>query len=323
MSYYLYLFETMKKLLIISQILYFSLFAQGNVYPVETSYGGGIGFGNMYMIMNEVPGSDVMDKMGFDADQLQTKPLVFYGGEGFAQMTGPWRLGGYAGIGASQISNVYDIVLYANRDGVPLYQEPAPGAGLLGDATYVYRGDGSTPLEETTERLSVKGKLNIYLGAVTAEYVFPIYRDLEVMAGALMGLGSYNLSVDQNIGTPTWSNLGRSMYGYMQGDSVMVELDANGGTFDDAADALDVKGVQPVRVTESMTEISSLFFNFQPYIAVKWQFLDRMGLRMSAGFNRGTIGAGRWRLNGHIPINNSPEASIGGFTVRTVIYFGL
>ena len=64
-------------------------------------------------------------------------------------------------------------------------------------------------------------------------------------------------------------------------------------------------------------------FNFQPYVAIKWQFLDRMGLRMSAGFNRGTIGAGRWRLNGHIPINDSPEASIGGFTVRTVIYFGL
>ena len=176
---------------------------------------------------------------------------------------------------------------------------------------------------ETTERLSVKGKLNIYLGAITAEYVFPIYRDLEIMTGALMGLGSYNLSVDQSIGIPIWSDLGRSMYGYIQGDSVMVELDANGGTFDDAADELNRKGVQPIRVSESMTEISSLFFNFQPYVAIKWQFLDRMGLRMSAGFNRGTIGAGRWRLNGHIPINDSPEASIGGFTVRTVIYFGL
>ena len=309
----------MKKILIISQILYCSLFGQGNLYPVETSYGGGIGFGNMYMVMNEVPGGEVMDRMGFNVDQLQTKPLVFYGGEGFAQMTGPWRLGGYAGIGASQVSNVYDFVLYANRDGVPLYQEPNAGA-VNGDQLYTYKPGVDL---ETTERLSVKGKLNIYLGAITAEYVFPIYRDLEIMTGALMGLGSYNLSVDQSIGIPIWSDLGRSMYGYIQGDSVMVELDANGGTFDDAADELNRKGVQPIRVSESMTEISSLFFNFQPYVAIKWQFLDRMGLRMSAGFNRGTIGAGRRRLNGHIPINDSPEASIGGFTVRTVIYFGL
>ena len=70
-------------------------------------------------------------------------------------------------------------------------------------------------------------------------------------------------------------------------------------------------------------EISALFFNFQPYVALKWQFLDRMGLRISAGFNNGTIGAGRWKLNGHMPISDSPEASISGLTVRTVIYFGL
>ena len=78
-------------------------YSQGDIYPVETSYGGGIGFGNMYMILNDVPGGTVMDSMGFDVDQLQTRPLVFYGGEGFAQMTGPWRLGGYAGIGLSLI----------------------------------------------------------------------------------------------------------------------------------------------------------------------------------------------------------------------------
>ena len=85
-------------------------YSQGDIYPVETSYGGGIGFGNMYMILNDVPGGTVMDSMGFDVDQLQTRPLVFYGGEGFAQMTGPWRLGGYAGIGSAQVSNVYKIV---------------------------------------------------------------------------------------------------------------------------------------------------------------------------------------------------------------------
>ena len=66
--------------------------SQGDIYPVETSYGGGIGFGNMYLIMSQVPGGEVLDSLGFDADELDTRPMVFYGGEGFAQMTGPWRL---------------------------------------------------------------------------------------------------------------------------------------------------------------------------------------------------------------------------------------
>ena len=301
----------MKRLIIISHLVFSMGYSQGDIYPVETSYGGGFGFGNMYMILNDVPGGAVMDSMGFNVDQLQTRPLVFYGGEGFAQMTGPWRLGGYAGIGSAQVSNVYKIVPYANKDGNARYQDT--GVGANNDQVYTKYKDN----------LSVKGRLNILLGAITAEYVFPVYRDLEVMAGALMGLGSYTLSVDQHIGTPTWSDVGRSMYGYIQSDSVMVELDADGGTFDDAKTKFDGKGPQPIRVSESMTEISALFFNFQPYVAVKWQFLDRMGLRISAGFNNGTIGQGRWRLNGHLPISNSPEASISGLSVRTVIYFGL
>ena len=302
----------MKRLLIASSLIFTVGRSQGDIYPVETSYGGGIGFGNMYLIMSQVPGGEVLDSLGFDADELDTRPMVFYGGEGFAQMTGPWRLGGYAGIGSAQVSNVYNVVLFANRDGVDQYQTPAANAGDKGDKLYNF-----------TDNLSVKAKVNILLGAMTAEYVFPIYRDLEVMAGALMGVGTYTLSIDQHLGTPQWSNLGRSMYGYLKGDSVMVELDANGGTFDDAANLLRERGLRPINVNESMTELSGMFFNFQPYVAVKWQFLDRMGLRISAGFNNGTIGAGRWRLNGHIPINDSPEASISGLTVRTVIYFGL
>jgi hypothetical protein len=48
-----------------------------------------------------------------------------------------------------------------------------------------------------------------------------------------------------------------------------------------------------------------------------------MGLRISAGYNKGAIGRGKWKLNGHIPINDSPKSSLQGITLRTVIYFGL
>ena len=113
------------------------------------------------------------------------------------------------------------------------------------------------------------------------------------------------------------------MYGYVAGDSVLVPIDSIGREYDDAANDLILAGISPINIKGSMTELSGTFFNFQPYVAVKWQFLDRMGLRISAGYNKGTIGAGRWKRNGHTPINDSPRSALQGITLRTVIYFGL
>jgi len=69
-------------------------FSQGDIYPSETHYGGGIGFSTMYMVLDSVPGEALLNELGFDVSSLNTRPLVFQGGEGFAQMSGPWRLGG-------------------------------------------------------------------------------------------------------------------------------------------------------------------------------------------------------------------------------------
>ena len=196
--------------------------AQGDIYPTETTYGGGIGFSTMYMILDSVPGASLLNSLGINVDELGARPLVFYGGEGFAQMSGPWRLGGYAGIGATQASNVFGIQMYANRDNVDGYQKPAFGNEANGDSLYNF-----------SDNLSVKARLSFLLGAMTTEYVFPIFRDLEVMAGALMGIGRYTLSIDQHIGTPLWGNFGKIMYGEIYGDTVLIELD--GPDFDDEA----------------------------------------------------------------------------------------
>ena len=306
----------MKKILTIIITTLTVGFSQGDIYPTENQYGGGIGFSTMYMVLDSVPGATILDSLGFSVNQLGTRPLVFYGGEGFAQMTGPWRLGGYAGIGAAQASNVYDIFLYANRDNQAGYQEPALGKEAEGDTLFAY-----------SEKLSVKARINFLMGAMTIEYVFPVYRDLEVMAGALMGIGRYTLSVDQHIGTPQWSKFSTNMYGYLDGSNVMVELDTLGGAksddLEETAGLYRANGLRPINVNGTMTELSGTFFNFQPYVAIKWQFLDRMGIRISAGYNKGTIGAGKWKLNGHIPVNDSPKSALGGFTIRTVVYFGL
>ena len=285
--------------------------AQGDIYPTETAYGGGIGFSTMYMILDTVPGASLLNSLGLNVDELGTRPLVFYGGEGFAQMSGPWRLGGYAGIGATQAGSVFGLKMFANRDNVDGYQKPAFGNEANGDTLYNFSGN-----------LSVTARLSFLLGAVTTEYVFPIFRDLEVMAGALMGIGRYTLSIDQHIGTPKWGKLGNNMYGEIYGDTVLIQLD--GPDFDDEAkDNNESEFLRPINVTGTMTELSGSFFNFQPYVAIKWQFLDRMGLRISAGYNRGTIASGKWKLNGNRPINDSPESALHGITLRTVIYFGL
>ena len=72
-----------------------------------------------------------------------------------------------------------------------------------------------------------------------------------------------------------------------------------------------------------MSDLSGTFFNFQPYVAIKWQLLDRVGLRISAGFNKGTIGQGRWKLNGRYLIGDSEEYSLQGVSFRTMLYLGL
>lgn len=305
-------FDLMKQFIIVFLFVISLAKAQGDIYPTETTYGGGIGFSTMYMILDTVPGASLLNSLGLNVDELRTRPLVFYGGEGFAQMSGPWRLGGYAGIGASQASNVFGIKMFANRDNVDGYQKPAFGNEANGDTLYNF-----------SDNLSVKARLNFLLGAMTTEYVFPIFRDLEVMAGALMGIGRYTLSIDQHIGTPRWGNFGNNMYGEMIGDTILVQLDETGRKFDDAAKDYRENGLRPINVAGTMTELSGTFFNFQPYVAIKWQFLDRMGLRISAGYNRGTIAAGKWKLNGHLPINDSPASALHGITLRTVIYFGL
>ncbi len=280
--------------------------AQSDLYPIEDTYGGGIGYSTMYMILDSVPGESILNDLGLPMDNLQSKPFVLHGGEGFAQMAGPWRLGGYAGIGGAQSSNVYNVSLYVNRDDTVGYHPEE-------DTLFNYADD-----------LSIEAKVSFLLGAVTAEYVVPVTRDLEVTAGALMGFGRYNLSIDQHIGTPSWEQFSQHMYGYIDEDNdLFYMVDTTGRNAEDAANFARENHLRPVNVTGTMTDLSGTFFNFQPYVAVKWQFLDRMGLRLSTGFNKGTIGAGRWKLNGHFPISDSPKSALQGITLRAMVYFGL
>ena len=284
------------------------MFGQFDLYPVTDFFGGGIGYSPMYISIDEYPAVDLLNNLGLDASQFGS-PFVVHGGEGFAHMTGKWRIGGYAGTGSGATSTVInDLVIWVDAD--PKNGEYDAGEEL--DKTY----DGSSPPQ-------IEAKLTITLGAGSVEYVMPVFQDLEISAGALMGLGRLNLSIDQYAAQPTWNNL--FSFGY--GDEIMTTDPETGEVTVTYYYENDDEETDPSLFAKKskgvMSDLSGTFFNFQPYVAIKWQLLDRVGLRISAGFNKGTIGQGRWRLNGRYLIGDSEEYTLQGVSFRTMLYLGL
>ena len=294
----------MKK--IITSITFFitSLYSQFDLYPVTDFFGGGIGYSPMYINIEKFPATDLLESLGLDPKQFDS-PFVVHGGEGFAHMTGKWRIGSYAGIGSSSISTVTNVKLWQDINN-----------NNLVDANETRDYDGNF-------NPSIEAKITISLGAASIEYVMPVFQDLEISAGAMMGLGRMNLSIDQYAANPKWSEMFEFAYGP---DSLTFDVDSNSTVnYYYAVDNLGnpISGFNAANAPGVMSDLSGTFFNFQPYVAVKWQLLDRVGLRISAGFNKGTIGQGRWKLNSRYLIGDSEEYTLSGVTFRTMLYLGL
>jgi hypothetical protein len=295
---------TVKKILTYITILLSTGYSQFDLYPVTDFFGGGIGYSPMYINIEKFPATNLLKSLGLNPDQFDT-PFVVHGGEGFAHMTGKWRIGSYAGVGSSSISTVTNVQLY-EEDDTPGYQ----------DETKVPYSGNFNP--------SIEAKITIALGAASIEYVMPVFQDLEISAGAMMGLGRMNLSIDQYAANPKWGEMFDFYYGDKQWE---VNDDGTDSTLmyyyavDDTG--TPIAGFNAANAPGVMSDLSGTFFNFQPYVAVKWQLLDRVGLRISAGFNKGTIGQGRWKLNSRYLIGDSEEYTLRGVTFRTMLYLGL
>ena len=294
----------MKKILTYITILLSTGYSQFDLYPVTDFFGGGIGYSPMYINIEKFPATDLLKSLGLKPDQFDT-PFVVHGGEGFAHMTGKWRIGSYAGVGSSSISTVTNVQLYV-EDATPGYQD---------EAKVPYNGNFNP---------SIEAKVTIALGAASIEYVMPVFQDLEISAGAMMGLGRMNLSIDQYAANPKWGEMFNFSYGDKKWE---VNDDGTDSTLmyyyavDDTG--TPIAGFNAANAPGVMSDLSGTFFNFQPYVAVKWQLLDRVGLRISAGFNKGTIGQGRWKLNSRYLIGDSEEYTLRGVTFRTMLYLGL
>ena len=306
----------MNRCKLIILILPIVIFAQSDLYPVEDYFGGGIGYSPMYMMLDSIPGASKLRQVGVNPDNFNS-PFVVHGGEGFTQIAGRWRLGGYAGIGTSRISNALSVKLAAESNAFPGFQfaDTTIGSDIYyKDETQVYTGIFVPTIE---------AKFTFMIGAATLEYVVPIFRDLEVASGAMFGIGRTVISIDQNTGTPRWDASFSNNFGQIINDTLYYAIDTTGTTSDLAFDALQGSYLPPLASSAGMTSISGTFFNFQPYVAVKWQITDRVGLRLSIGYNKGVVRAGQWKLNDRFQISDSPESALSGLTFRTMLYFGL
>lgn len=266
-------------------------------YPLEDFLGGGIGYSPMYIKLDSIPGSSDLMGLGLNPKNFRD-PFVIHGGEGFAHVTGRWRIGGYAGAGATTISTVPDIIIFQDDN--------ANGAFDEGENSKDYTNFFNPTIE---------AKFSISMGAASIEYVMPLLQDLELSAGALMGLARAGIAVDQQSGNPRWGTIFDNAYGTMDSTGTLF-YGVDASDYDDPV-------ILPGTVPGLLRDVSATFFNFQPYVAVKWQFLERLGLRISVGFNKGTIPAGNWVLNGRTKISDSPASSIQGASFRTMLYIGL
>ena len=294
---------------VITSITFFttSLFSQFDLYPVTDFFGGGIGYSPMYISIEDFPATDLLKNLGLDPKQFDS-PFVVHGGEGFAHMTGKWRIGSYAGVGSSSISTVTNIRLFVDSN----------GDGILNQNEI----DNSVDYDGNFDP-SIEAKITISLGAASIEYVMPVFQDLEISAGAMMGLGRLNLSIDQYAANPKWSE----MFDFSYGPKI-TSVDSDSNVIVNYYYSVDnlgnpISGFNAANAPGVMSDLSGTFFNFQPYVAIKWQLLDRVGLRISAGFNKGTIGQGRWKLNSRYLIGDSDSYTLSGVTFRTMLYLGL
>ena len=310
----------MNRYKLIILVLPIVIFAQSNLYPVEDYYGGGIGYSPMYMILDSIPGASKLRQVGVNPDNFNS-PFVIHGGEGFTQISGRWRLGGYAGIGTSRISNALSVLFAVDTNGIE---------GIQNTITIENTGGGNDTTQRDFTKIytgifvpTIEAKFTFMIGAATLEYVVPIFRDLEVASGAMFGIGRTVISIDQNTGTPRWDASFSNNFGQIINDTLYYAIDTTGTTSQAAFDALQGSYLPPLASSAGMTSISGTFFNFQPYVAVKWQITDRVGLRLSIGYNKGVVRAGQWKLNDRFQISDSPESALSGLTFRTMLYFGL
>lgn len=136
-----------------------------------------------------------------------------------------------------------------------------------------------------------------------------------------MGLGSVTAKITQSSGGGGWEDQFTDMFSVgPEGYYAVGDLNSDTTITADDFDLVEFTAIAP---GSNMTSMKGSFFNMQPYAGVKLQFLDRMGLRLTVGYNMGSVQQGKWILNDLERISDSEATSFNGLAVRAMIYFGL
>jgi len=151
------------------------------------------------------------------------------------------------------------------------------------------KGSISTSTTDTLTSSNYHAEFNLSIVGALFESVFPLGRRLEISTGSVVGLGQANFirQRDDGSGIQVW-------------------------------DDYFAKGTQM-----NYQSVSANFGVLQPYMAMKFQFLDRLGLRFVGGYNVSRIDEGAWRLNGEGRINTSPALELSAPFARVTLYLGI
>ncbi|UCH09936.1 MAG: hypothetical protein JSU61_12095 [Fidelibacterota bacterium] len=155
---------------------------------------------------------------------------------------------------------------------------------------YVGLGSKGVARVDTTTDLRVDLKVALMTGSASVEYVIPLFSNLEIAAGSLFGISRAIIQFAKKDVEPSW-----------EGQFTFTDID----------------------VDNYSVALSGTFFSFQPYVAIKLQFLDRAGLRMSAGYNVGTLPENGWTLNDFGKIQAPSASSFNAPAVRVMLYLGI
>ncbi|MCH8327644.1 MAG: hypothetical protein IID15_03865 [Candidatus Marinimicrobia bacterium] len=131
-------------------------------------------------------------------------------------------------------------------------------------------------------------KVSLSTGNISLEVVAPIFSNLEISAGSLFGFSRATIQASSTLDEPDWE-----------------------------------KQIQYTDSSNTSVTLSGRFFSFQPYVAMKLQFLNRAGLRMSAGYQVGTLATDQWTLNGFKRILSPSAGNFNALAVRLMLYIGI
>jgi len=172
-------------------------------------------------------------------------------------------------------------------DGKMIYMQGVEGYGHVTEnyrLGAIFSLGGVSTAATDAGGIDYRAEFNLSLVGGLFEAVYPLGRNLEISVGSIVGIGKASFIRQSDTGVnPTWE--------------------------DPVASGYDSR--------------SSNYWVLQPYISAKYQFLDRMGLRLSTGYNVSKVEAGAWILNGEDRINNSPQLDLNAVFARATVYLGI